>query len=108
MDEREFFIELDEDIKIFVWFSSQRGKIKNFVVKLIFKNIEILRYDSAHGCPHKDILHPDPRKRRKVWYPGLDKATVLTLAISELKQEYEFLIERYLKWFEEEQKSKKS
>jgi len=105
--EREYFIPLDPDTRIFVWFSVSRGNVKEFVVKLLYKDIEILRYDSGHGCPHKDILHPDPQKRGKIWYHHLTNAEVLTLAVDELKQEYQFLIRRYLKWLEKEQKKKR-
>ena len=100
MIEREFFIELDQETRIFVWFLLHRGKVKEFVVKLIHKGMEVVRYDSAHGCPHKDILHPDPHQKRKVWYHGLESDVVLTLAINELRQEYPHLIERYLRWLE--------
>ena len=102
MAEKEFFIELDENTRIFVWFVLHRRKVKDFVVKLIHKGLEIVRYDSAHGCPHKDILHPDPHLKRKIWYHGLDNDVVLTLAINELKQEYPQLVERYLKWLVKE------
>lgn len=107
MSERNYFIRLNHDTAIHVWFETYRGKVRRFAVKLIHHGTEIVRYDSGHGCPHKDILHPNPHKKRKVWYPNLDNDTVLTLAITELKAEYQLYIERYMRWLEEERPKSK-
>jgi len=37
----------------------------------------VVRYDSAHGDPHKDILHPDG-SQSKEYFPGWSNAHVLT------------------------------
>ncbi|HFC97707.1 MAG TPA: hypothetical protein ENJ40_04510 [Thermosulfurimonas dismutans] len=106
MTERYFVIELDDNAAIHVWFSYHRGRVTAFAVKLLYQDIEIVRYDSGHGRPHKDILHPNPSKRRKVWY-NVDNDAALSMAIMELKAEYQLYIERYLRWLaEEKQRSK--
>ncbi|MFA4828698.1 MAG: hypothetical protein WC855_02590 [Thermodesulfovibrionales bacterium] len=35
---------------------------------------------------------------RKVWYDFLDNSQALTMAITDIKDNYEFYRERYLKW----------
>jgi hypothetical protein len=59
---------------------------------------EVIRFDSAHDCPHKDILGADGKVKRKVWFELLDNKQGLDLAIKDLKDNYELYIERYLKW----------
>lgn len=39
---------------------------------------EIVRYDSAHGHPHKDVLHPDG-SQDKEYFQGWSNAEVLNL-----------------------------
>ena len=73
-----------------------------YVVKLIMKQDdgchEVIRFDSAHACPHKDILGTNGKVKRKVWYELLDNKQGLDLAIKDLKDNYELYIERYLQW----------
>jgi len=73
-----------------------------YVVKLVIKKgdsyQEVIRFDSAHDCPHKDILGADGKVRRKVWFELLDNKQGLDLAIKDLKDNYDLYIERYLKW----------
>lgn len=38
----------------------------------------VLRYDTAHGQPHRDILHPDGTQTKEM-YPNYGNAEVLTI-----------------------------
>ena len=38
----------------------------------------IVRYDSAHGQPHRDVLHADSSETKE-WYPGYRNADVLSI-----------------------------
>jgi hypothetical protein len=83
-----------------------KGEVTDFVVKLLAhgegKWHEILRYDSGHDCPHKDILGTDGKTIRKVWYDFLDNAQALTMAITDIKENCEFYKQRYQKWLKEQ------
>jgi hypothetical protein len=85
-----------------VYFKTIKGEVTDFVVKLLsmFEGEwhEILRYDSGHDCPHKDILNIDSEVIRKVWYDFLDNGQALTIAITDIKDNFEFYRERYQKW----------
>lgn len=85
-----------------MYFKAEKGDVKEFVVKLLarFEGTwhEILRYDSGHGCPHKDILNADGDVIRKIWYDFLDNGQGLTVAITDIKDNFEFYKERYEKW----------
>ncbi len=95
-------MEIAPGVMIFVQFKSDRGDVKEFVVKLLSefggKWHEVLRYDGGHGYPHKDILNPSGRVIRKIWYDFLNNSQALTMAIADMKDNYEFYKERYLKW----------
>jgi hypothetical protein len=103
--DKAFFLEIAEGIVVYVYFETERGDVKEFVVKLLCELNgewhEVLRYDSGHGCPHKDILNTQGEIIRKVWYDFLDNSQALTMAITELKDNYEVYKERYSKWLKE-------
>jgi superfamily II DNA or RNA helicase len=59
----------------------------------------IVRYDTAHGRPHQDVLHPDG-SQDKVEFYGYSEAEVLTLGERDIKtnwQRYRAEYERELK-----------
>ncbi|MEK6656523.1 MAG: hypothetical protein AABY58_03690 [Nitrospirota bacterium] len=103
---KEYFLEIDEGAIAYVFFKTEKGEVVEFVVKLLclFESewYEILRYDSGHGCPHKDILNIDGEVIRKVWYDFLDNGQALTMAITDVKESFEFYKERYHKWLKGE------
>jgi hypothetical protein len=102
---KEYFVEISDDTKVYVFINTEKGKVIEFVVKLmsIYKDEwhEVLRYDSGHGCPHKDILDRNRKVKRKVWYDFLDNGQALTMAILDLKENCGFYKERYKKWLKE-------
>jgi len=104
--DREYFAELEEGTIVYVYFKTMKGEVTDFVVKLLAhcegKWHEILRYDSGHDCPHKDILGTDGKTIRKVWYDFLDNAQALTMAITDIKENCEVYKQRYEKWLKEQ------
>jgi hypothetical protein len=89
MPTKYYSIRLSEDAEIQVFFQTAQGLIVNFVVKLIYrvgeKYYEVVRFDSAHGCPHKDVLDSDGSVRRKIWFKLLGNKQGLDLAIRDLR-----------------------
>ena len=102
MPKRYFKTELSDGSEIHVYFESKSGLIVDFVVKLIFrmntKYYEIIRYDSGHNCPHKDILDEKGKVINKIWYEFIDNKQALDLAIKDLKDNHELYIERFQRW----------
>ena len=47
----------------------------------------IVRYDTAHQFPHRDLLHPDG-SQDKTEYPGYSKADVLTLGQEDIRRHW--------------------
>jgi hypothetical protein len=102
MPKKYYKIELENNAEIHVYFETLNGIIINFVAKLVLIQDggyrEIIRFDSAHGCPHKDIIDEDGNVIRKVWFEFIDNNDGLNLAVKDLKDNCEMYIERYLKW----------
>ena len=105
MPKRYYTIDLGENIHIHVYFETINGLVIAYVVKLILlidrKHYEVLRFDNAHGCPHKDILNTKGSVDRKVWFELLDNQQGLDLAIKDLKDNYALYIERFKKWLQD-------
>lgn len=99
MPVRYYAILLKDGIEIHAFFETNQGILVRYVVKLVCNGYqEVIRFDSAHDCPHKDILGVDGKVKRKVWFELLDNKQGLDLAIKDLKDNYELYVERYLKW----------
>ena len=60
----------------------------------------IVRYDTAHGRPHKDIMHPDGTQT-KYEYVGYSAAEVLTQGERDIKARWQ----QYRAAYEEEARS---
>jgi hypothetical protein len=100
----KFIEELSINTQSYVYFEVEKGQVIYFVVKLssTFENkmYEILRYDSGHNYPHKDILNKDGHVIRKVWFRHLSNKEVLTKALFDIRNNFEKHIERFnKKWF---------
>ena len=102
MPKKYYKIELGGGVEIHVFFETTNGLIINFMVKLILSlhdvYHEVVRYDSAHNCPHKDILNVNGNVERKVWFELLDNKQGLDLAIKDLKDNDELYVERFKRW----------
>ena len=57
-----------------------------------------IRFDSAHDCPHKDILDIEGNVIGKTWFEFLDNKQALDLAIKDLKDNHDIYIERFKIW----------
>lgn len=80
MTEREFLIYLDQEMRLcrYRHYHVSDGKeIVEFRVQLeILVGDEwyaVVRYDTAHGKPHRDILHPNG-EQTKDWFEGYSVA----------------------------------
>lgn len=47
----------------------------------------VVRYDSVHGRPHRDVLHPDGMET-KDWTPGYSNAEVLTIGQRDVRHNW--------------------
>lgn len=55
---------------------------------------EIVRYDMAHGRPHKDLIHPDGSQTKEEFF-GYTPAEVLTYGERDIKRNWKSYRENY-------------
>ena len=102
MSEKEFYIYLGTQLKdrIRLRFEKDKGQILDLVLQyetIINKKwVVIVRYDCAHGFFHRDVLHPNGDKEKKVIdIPDLKYG--ITFAKQDLEDKWEWYKEQYLK-----------
>jgi len=104
MPRKYYKIILTDDVEIQVAFETLHGSLQGFVVKLVLKIgesiFELVRFDSAHGCPHKDTLDQNGEIVRKAWFDLLSNKQALDLGIKDLKDNYDLYVERFYSWLE--------
>jgi hypothetical protein len=100
--EKNYRIPLDDENVIFVYVETVQVEVTAFVVKYLSmidgEEIEILRYDSGHNCPHIDVLDSDGETKEKVWLNYLSNAQALTFARDDIERNYLQYRERFLQW----------
>jgi len=101
MPEKNFKFWLDGESFAFVEFVTTNGKVTRFVVRLIHivdgKPVDVLRYDTAHGKPHRDLLKRNGELLEKEWFEDTDLDAALTMAIKEIKVQYDQRIKDFFR-----------
>ncbi len=100
MPEKDFFIYLENAV-IFVWRHNVGGELIDFRVVLLAE-IEgelccVVRYDTAHGFPHRDVLGKKAGILAKEPFLGSSKKEVMHYAIQDFKTN----AENYIRFFQE-------
>lgn len=99
-DERDYTYEFIEGVRLRVRFVHDRGLVVTFLVQLESLLDDtwqpVLRYDTAHGRPHMDILDRSGRQISKRWLHEAN-AEAFTGAIADIKANWPQYIERFMK-----------
>ena len=102
MGAREFLIYLDvaHENRYRHWQVWKRSQIVEFRIQyeahIAGQWHPIVRYDTAHGVPHKDTLHPDATQTKEV-YSGYSQAQVLTIGQRDIMENWPQYRARYEK-----------
>ena len=89
MDKR-FFVELTEWARIRVHLSLVKGRVRDLVIQLeVWRGewIPVVRYDTAHGVPHRDFL----RRRgppEKTWLGHSPLSGFVNVALDDLREHW--------------------
>lgn len=73
------------------------GQVVKFAVQYLalFEDWEpVVRYDMAHGAPHRDVLHPNGEKDTRS-VQGYDLEEVFEFAIRDVERNWQDYRERY-------------
>ena len=94
-----------------VEFEKHAGRILKFVVQLECLVEDewqpVIRYDTAHGFAHYDILHPT-KEAQKIELNIADYNSAFAFARKDISDKWKFYCERYAKWLKEKQNSPKT
>ena len=101
MPEISYLIEYTLDDRLRVEFITEQGHVRDFVVQyeryLDGEYRPVVRYDRAHGRPHRDILDHSGRLVRKDWLPrSTTLADALTDALDDLQVRWPEYRDRFL------------
>lgn len=99
----EFRRLFDDQNAARVSFETERNRVLGFMVQLecLFGDDwhPVVRYDTAHGFAHRDLLHPSGETEKKIT-PVRDFNEALTFAIQDLTKNWETYRRRYGQWLE--------
>lgn len=101
MGRKNFYIPLTAiGNRIRVEIVTEKGKVESFTVQYEFllsrKWTPVVRYDTAHGYFHIDVLHAN-KKHDKLKLRARNLEEALNYAISDLKLKWDYYREKYLK-----------
>jgi hypothetical protein len=99
MPEKTYSFWLDEKSYLVVEFRTVDGRVVSFVVRLmlISDDVEkcVARYDTAHGCPHLDVVDQQGHLLEKKWLLGMSLAEALRFAINDFRLNYASYIKNF-------------
>ena len=100
MPQKEFEIWLNAMTRLLIRRETQGGRVMGFAVVLLAlldgEWVDIARFDTAHGCPHEDVLGRKAGLLQKIWHDDLSYRQAYELAIARYRNEYETIRQRYL------------
>ncbi len=95
---KRFAIVLSDVDEVRIEFEREANTVTRFSVQYLAKIggkwHPVLRFDTAHGQPHMDIVYPDGTKETR-FYPFHDYNTAFTYAITYVKEHWQEFRERY-------------
>jgi hypothetical protein len=93
MPHKSFQLWFNERCYLVVDFTTIDGLVASFVVRLMQLTprgeINVARYDTAHGMAHLDILDRKENLVEKRWLKAMSFEQALTLAIEDFKENHE-------------------
>ena len=99
MPESAFFIWISPERRILVVRSTTQGRYNSFSVVLMVLSaggwVDVSRFDTAHGIPHRDILGHRKGLLQKVWFDEISPKEVFHLGIQTFKDDHERIIAEY-------------
>ncbi len=100
MGEKSFLVLLGDDSsdRYRLLCNTEQGRVILFTVQyeaLINGEWQaIVRYDGAHGFPHRDLLHPN-KPEEKTSFPERSNAEVLSLGQEDIKRNWKRYRQQY-------------
>ncbi len=101
MPSKDYRIWINETTYIVVDLVMVRGRVVSFVVRLMKidgeSEVNVARYDTSHGAPHRGVLGKRRGLIRKEWLFSMSLSKVMQDAIADFKLNYENYLQGYEK-----------
>jgi hypothetical protein len=95
------YLSNDGQNRIRVRLQIQRGKVERYAVQyeavIDGKIYPVVRYDSAHGYPHRDLLDWNGNVGEKTWLAPMDYGIAATEAIAAIDRDWPNLRTEFLR-----------
>jgi hypothetical protein len=92
-------IQLSEDDRLEITIQKEGGVVEGFVVNYVAtisgKDHSVVRYDTRHGFPHRDVVRPSGGVVRKERLPDVGRQALVDLAIDDLKANWQTYRRRF-------------
>jgi len=100
MPQKRFEIWLQATMRMVVLRDTQQGRMRAFAVVLLAlidgEWVDIARCDTAHGCPHEDVLGRKAGLLQKIWHDNLSHRQAYDFAIRRYRQDHENIRAQFL------------
>lgn len=100
MPQKDFEIWLDGATRMLVFRETIGGHLVAFAVVLLAlidgEWVDISRCDTAHGCPHEDVLGRKAGLLAKIWYDNMSYRQAFEFSITRFKTEHESIRKQFL------------
>jgi len=94
-------IPLSEEDRLEITIEKERGTVKGFAINYVAtisgKDHSVVRYDTRHGFPHKDVVGRDGRVEHKERLLDLDRHALVDAAIDDLKANWQSYRRRFVR-----------
>jgi hypothetical protein len=92
-------VPLSDEHRLEIMIEKEAGTVKGFVVNYVAtikgRAHSVVRYDTRHGFPHKDMVRSDGSVAHKERMPDLDGHALVDLAIDDLKANWQSYRRRF-------------
>lgn len=97
MSRKAFLEPLREDVRLRTIIVTGRGRVEDFVVQLevVYKGKwrPCLRYNYAHGKPHRDLIYKEGRTTKE-WLATENLGALISFARKDLKENFQTHVRR--------------
>lgn len=82
-------VPLSEEDRLEITIEKEGGRVNGFVVNYVAtvggQDHSVVRFDTRHGSPHKDVMSRGGRVEHKDWMPTVDGHRIIDIAIDDIK-----------------------
>jgi hypothetical protein len=99
---KRFVIPMTDEDRIEVEFEKEEGRLQRFVVNYVAtiggREFAVVRFDTAHGFPHRDVLLPNGTHHSQDALPPIGHHDLMWRAVRDVRDNWMTYRRRFEKW----------